>query len=324
MEDEEEKLRQQQKQDRERATQLSKLMKYREEKLQRDQEMLQLEKQQKKKEKKYLQKIENKQKQHNEKLKKQLEDWQTKKNEEDNQKKEEEQNNQQKNNEDEKAKQQFYEEQKQKISDYKQELRRKNMETLQILKNTKSEKKLGVLKHLKDPKTIEKIDMTNEYHLPVIVRHVEMMENEKAICPRYLTKHSSSNHFHKNHPRSRRLTKRSPLTHRSRNGFEHTNENYLTQKRFASPQAEKEKQTRKIYLEKNVLLLTSNNNKHAKSPNSSKLRSSKQESVSNQEDGLKSDVTEVKPTVEYTEEKVADNFMSYNNQKKADSKPNKK
>lgn len=164
--------------------------------------------------------------------------------------------------EEEKAKLQHYEELKNKIAEYKQDLRKKNNETLQVLKTTRSEKKLGPLAPLKNPTVLEKIDFGNEYHLPQIVRTVEMMEEEKKVCERYLHKHASKRGF-KLSPRSRRLTKRSPITHRSGNIFEDNGKYSRTEPQFMSPQTSK-KDTEKVYKVKNMLLLLKKADKRPK------------------------------------------------------------
>jgi len=124
----------------------------------------------------------------------------------------------------------------------------KNTKILQFLSTTTSEKKLGKLKPLKDPGVIERVDFGNDYHLPQIIRSIEMMEEEQKVCERFVWKHKTS--LNKFHPRSRRLTKRSPLTHRSRNTLEDTTQQSKTHSRLLSPQNH-QMITQQIYKTKN-------------------------------------------------------------------------
>lgn len=250
----------------------------------------------------------------NEKLKKQLEEWQSKKDEEDRKQQEQEKLLEQQRQEEEKAKVQHYEELKNKIAEYKQDLRKKNNETLQILKTARSEKKLGPLAPLKNPSVLEKIDLGNEYHLPQIVRTVEMMEEEKQVCQRYLHKHASKRGF-KISPRSRRLTKRSPVTHRSGTLNEGKGEYSRTQPQFLSPQTSK-KDTEKIYKVKNMLLLLKQADKRPKHQYRPK-QSVIQQYVTHRAGDINKFKENTFQASYSKDDKVADNFVDYNKSKVA-------
>ena len=79
--EEQERIKRQQKEDKQRSIQLAKLMKYKEEKLQRDQERLEYEKLQKEREQKKERKMMEKQNKHNDEIKKKLEEWHSKREE---------------------------------------------------------------------------------------------------------------------------------------------------------------------------------------------------------------------------------------------------
>jgi hypothetical protein len=247
--------KQQHREDKERSKQLAQLMKYKEEKLMRNQEMLEYEKKQRERERKYEQKMLEKQNKHSEKLKKQLDEWGKQREEKDRKQEEEEESKYQKQQEGDKAKDQYFENQKKVISEYKQDLHKKNTELLQFLSTTKSAKKLGNLKLLKDSKMIEKIDFSNDYHLPQIVRAVEMLDKKQNVCERFLCKHKSIG-LTDITPRSRKLSKRAPLTHRSRNTNEVHKVYANTQTNLFSPQ----------HSQKNTKLMYSTLNKEKTSP----------------------------------------------------------
>lgn len=267
----------------------------------------------KRKEQKELKKFQK----HNEKLKKKVDEWRSQRDEKERKQREQQETEEKKRIEEEKTKEQHYEQQKQKIAEYRQQLRQKNNETLQFLRTVKSEKQLGPLKHLKDPSVIEKIDLANDYHLPLIVKTVEMMEEEKHICERFLMKHKSRRK-HDIVPRSRRLAKRSPFGSKSRNNLESNTQYSRTQDGFMSPQHHI-KETLKVYQNKSTLLLLKqgqHQHKHQYHPKKSVIQEyveMRSEHVQRQKRGEKGP--------DYSDDKVATNFMDYNKAKQTYGEP---
>ena len=122
-----------------------------------------------------------KQNKHNEGLKKKIESWNQKKEEEEKKKAERDKKAEEKRKQRDKAEEEHFQKQRNKIAEYRQELHDKNTKILQFLSTTTSEKKLGKLKPLKDPGVIERVDFGNDYHLPQIIRSIEMMEEEQKV-----------------------------------------------------------------------------------------------------------------------------------------------
>ena len=245
-----------------------------------------------------------------------MEEWKKKKEEEEAKNEERRKKEEEKRKQRQKSQEEYFSKQKNKISEYREELHQKNTELLQFLSTTKSEKKLGALKYLKNPGVIEKIDFGNEYHLPQIVRTVEMMENEKKICDRFLMKHKSNQHFI--HPRSRRMTRQSPMTHRSRNTFEDSSQYNKTQPRLLSPQSH-QIVTQHVYTKRDLGMAKSfikSVKRKAKVEQVRKSPLQKYISKRAQDVNKPGDVEQPK----YKKEKVAESFQDFNNSKKEEKK----
>lgn len=113
----------------------------------------------------------------------------------------------------------------------------------------------------------------------------------------------------KRHPsfkgkKGRRFSKRDPFSPRSRNPFGPKEDFYLTQGEFMTHE-EKTKQTLKIYKAKNTSLLLNSLNKNKKG----------NKSASNFNKTHTSNPEKHNPP-QYSREEIADDFMSYNKQKK--------
>lgn len=273
-------------------------------------------------------KMTDKQKKYNEDLRKKVDEWRAKKDEEDRQKEQQLENDYKHRQEEEKAKQDKYEEQRMQIEEYKKQLRDKNRDTLQKIKDNRP---MGPLNKLKDETVLEKIDLGNDYHLPQIVRTIEMVEEEKQICERFRHKHKFDL---RKQPRSRRATKKSPYIKRNQFMLDDGNHS-KSQRHFFSPQHPRD--TTKIYSEKRYVIVNGmppkKKQKHCHPHKSvideyvsmraeqvrlqreGKEHSDNPNSNTNQSQNQTQSVMSQHHEPKYTDEKVADNFMSYNKEK---------
>ena len=195
---------------------------------------------------------------------------------------------------------------------------------MEILRTTNSLKELGSLRQLKDPQKLSKIDLKNEYHLPQIIRSIEMIEEEKKVCNELALKHKLKT----NQPRSRHLSRRPPLRCMSPH-VKNTAKVEVkkcktlikplfvinlanTRQEFFSPQRNRE-ESKKIYNQKLETIIVGGlygPNKPKKSPNKSKSRMiTRDENTDSMLDSQHKGAA--KPEPQYAEDKVADNFMIY-------------
>ena len=177
-------------------------------------------------------------------------------------------------------------------------------------------KKLGPLHQLKDPELIQRIDFGNDYHLPQIVKTIEMVEEEKCVCQRFLKKHKFNL---SKQPRSRRGAKKSPMARRTRNMIDTDDKYSKTHMNFMSPQHNR-LTAGQIYAQKNVVVLNGMNQttkRNKPKPHKNVIGdyiSMRAEDVKRQKESASSNNEQnVEPN--YSDEKVADNFMNYNKQK---------